>query len=183
MFGEALCDVTCLKELRLFSCCIGDSGCRALMKGLAKRTAPLLQLNLGSNEIGGEGLLGLIEALLQENHQSSLELSLAMSRITDRGALKLSKALEHNTVLKHLDLFWNNAIVDAGRRALTFAMERNHVVKHLSLDYDHSFLTKRMNFLALCNKLHLHHTLRGNGGRSVGQDHPCSLELSSQPGE
>lgn len=87
----------------------------------------LLDLNLGQNEIGNEGVIAIANSLIEDGmehgHCYLARLSLDYSLMTDEGAIYLARSLERNTKLMHLNLSHNHiGSQGATQFARTFAI-------------------------------------------------------------
>lgn len=103
-----------LRELRLDFADIDDRCVEVLTNALLKENSSLKKLSLSQNEdITGDGWRTFAAALRDPN--SSLEaLYIAETSINDEGAAEILNALADNSMLKSLNLFYNDRVSYAG---------------------------------------------------------------------
>ena len=94
--------------VRLYSCSIGDQGCKFLVRGLSKclnaqsKITSQLNLDLHGNDIHEEGIHHIAQLL--QNTSVVRVLQLPFNPIGDGGLKRLCEALSTNTTLEKLDL-------------------------------------------------------------------------------
>ena len=94
----------------LYSCSIGDQGCKFLVRGLCKclnaqsKITSQLNLNLSVNDIHEEGIHHIAQLL--QNTSVVRELELSFNPIGDGGLKRLCEALSTNTTLEELWLVY-----------------------------------------------------------------------------
>lgn len=109
---------------------LGNEGAKAMAKMLGMNTK-LNILGLAFNSVGDEGAISLAEAL--PNNQTLVFLRLAENNIGDVGATAFADALRHRSSnLKQLGLFANK-ITDSGAIQLSKAMHHNRKLTSLGL--------------------------------------------------
>ena len=92
----------------LFTCSIGDQGCKFLVRGLYKclnaqsKLTSHLDLNLQNNDIHEEGIHHIAQLL--QNTSVVRKLELTLNPICDGGLKRLCEALSTNTTLEELHL-------------------------------------------------------------------------------
>ena len=95
-------------RVRLWSCSIGDQGCKFLVRGLCKcinansKFTSQLDVDLGINDIHEEGIYHIAQLLKDTSVVCKLDLS--YNPIGEGGLKSLCEALSTNTRLKYLDL-------------------------------------------------------------------------------
>jgi len=97
---------------------------------IMKTNSVILELNLGSNQIGDSGALALFYALIMNSTVCVLHLH--RNKIGDGGAVILAEAMKTNTCLRELYL-GDNIIGDIGAEALAQAIETNNTLHKLNL--------------------------------------------------
>ena len=113
-------------RVHLWSCSIGDQGCKFLVRGLCKcinansKFTSQLDVDLGCSDIHEEGIYHIAQLL--KNTSVVCKLSLIGNLIGEGGLKSLCEALSTNTTLEHLDL--NNC-------SLTISEENGHLLCQL----------------------------------------------------
>eukprot|EP00298_Acanthocystis_sp_HF-20_P014560 c20818_g1_i3.p1 GENE.c20818_g1_i3~~c20818_g1_i3.p1 ORF type:complete len:624 (+),score=170.50 c20818_g1_i3:192-2063(+) len=88
----------------------------------------LVELNLGSNKLGDEGVALLVTSF--KSNQSIQILILGMNEISDKGAQSISDFMKHNSTIKELFLH-NNKIGDTGFDSLSESLKENSTLQKL----------------------------------------------------
>ena len=107
---------------------------------------PLMQLNLGSCDLGPKEICAIARALCGNSKLEMLELQ--VNPIRDEGAIALANMLRQNKTLKHINLLVCE-ITEQGAQALQNSLEHNDTLLHLHLS---STSMKRTDQRIRCNK-------------------------------
>jgi hypothetical protein len=101
---------------------ISDAGVSSLLRSVRERSQPLIELDLGSNNIGRRGATYLAN-IIGLNHIKSLILH--SNSIRDEGLCRIARALPDSS-LEVLDLF-GNEITDVGVLALAVSLPQSRL--------------------------------------------------------
>ncbi|CAB9529630.1 Ribonuclease inhibitor [Seminavis robusta] len=97
----------------------------------------ILHLDLGSNDIGPDGINALARALKEngalQGYCRIQQLILNYNQLGDQGAICLANAIQNNSTLQHLDLSKNNIGLD-GVTQLANSLAINYSIRTVNLD-------------------------------------------------
>ncbi|XP_058632540.1 NACHT, LRR and PYD domains-containing protein 12-like isoform X1 [Onychostoma macrolepis] len=114
LISDGLKDPRCkLEKLKLYDCGVTAGGCAALRSN----SSHLRELDLSLNNLGDAGLM-LISDGLKDPRCKLEKLWLSDCGVTYVGCADLSSALRSNSLLRELDLSWNN-LGDAGLKLIS----------------------------------------------------------------
>lgn len=127
-------------KVNLTSCCIGDQGCKFLLRGLHKyanlrsKIASQLELKVRRNNIQDEGAKHLSELLKNTSVVTITKLDMSVNTIGISGFQTLCETLSYNTTLEELDVTncWL-VISDADEYSLYQLFSCNDSLKRLFL--------------------------------------------------
>ena len=102
---------TTMRTLNISNCSISDEGAKSLARAIAVNRS-LQYLDISGNKIG-DNSIAHIATTLETNNTLTTLLFDENGTITDEGALSLAAALNVNSSMKHLRLYWSSTHPDS----------------------------------------------------------------------
>lgn len=96
---------------------------------------PLFSVSLHGNPLGDEGVVFIIDAILENEETAVSTLDIGDCGLGDNAATQVSRLLESNNTITDLNLSANQ-ITHKGWREISEALKKNKKLRTLSLDYN-----------------------------------------------
>lgn len=123
-----------IQTLLLHNCQLNNSDVSTLCKALSKFKQHLKVLNLASNMISFDGVLGLKEYLIS-NTCTVIELDVSGNELSTRGGKLIAEAIFDNSSIERLDVSANGITDDAGQ-ILINNFQDNTIIQRLDLSHN-----------------------------------------------
>ena len=141
--GESLKVASCLTELIVRDCGIGEEGITSLFYGLTENTT-LVTLDASFNLFGDNGAIKVARLI---NRSSIQVLDISSCHVREKGIVAIASALTANNTLKKLNLYSPDLISEHSERELTKMLIRNSTLKMLEVNQNFQRLPLMLPFI------------------------------------